>query len=372
MRSIRITDRIRLDRDVEVTMRDGVRLMANIFRPAEEQPVPVVMSVTPYGKDVMPDRVHMILMRLSGVRFGELECSSWTGFEAADPLFWVRAGYGVMQTDVRGMHASEGHAGVLTDEDARDYYDLVEWAAHQPWATGAVGLIGVSYLAMSQWRAAALRPPSLRGIIPWEGVTDPLRELGYQDGVLETRFVGTWWRMRMQRGRNRRFTMAEDFPKERDRRPLDDDWWAQKRADLAAIDVPALVCASWSDHGLHTRGSFEGFERIGSREKWLFTHGRRKWETFYSQEARDLQRRFFDRYLKGEANGWERVPRVRLEVRQSRDVYLVRSEHQWPLPSARYQPLYLDARTRRLGPELPGDSATASYRATSTRARDRA
>jgi hypothetical protein len=372
MRSIRITDGIRLDRDVEVTMRDGIRLMANIFRPAEEQPVPVVMSVTPYGKDVMPDRVHMILMRISGVRFGALECSSWTGFEAPDPLFWVRAGYAVMQADVRGMHKSEGHAGVLTNEDARDYYDLIEWAAHQPWATGAIGLIGVSYLAMSQWRAAALRPPSLRGIIPWEGVTDLLRELGYQDGVLETRFVDTWWRMRMKRGRNRRFAMAEDFPKERDGRPLDDDWWAQKRPDLAAIDVPALVCASWSDHGLHTRGSFVGFERIGSREKWLFTHGRRKWETFYSQEARELQRRFFDRYLKGEPNDWESVPRVRLEVRKSRDEFLVRSEPQWPLRSASYQPLYLDARTGRLGPELPAESATVSYRATSGGARHRA
>jgi len=88
------------------------------------------------------------------------------------------------------MHKSDGRAGVLSDRDAQDYSELIEWAASQSWSTGAVGLLGVSYLAMSQWRVAALRPPSLRAICPWEGVTDLLRELGYQDGVPETGFVG--------------------------------------------------------------------------------------------------------------------------------------------------------------------------------------
>jgi uncharacterized protein len=347
MKSIRIERDVVLDRDVEVVMRDGVRLMANVFRPSVDRPCPVVMSVTPYGKDVLPDWIHMTLMRLTGVRFGHLACSKWTGFEAPDPVFWTRAGFVVMQADVRGMHKSEGHAGVLTDLDAQDYYDLIEWAARQPWSSGAVGLVGVSYLCMSQWRAAALRPPSLRAMIPWEGVTDLLRELAYQDGVRETSFIATWWRFRMKRGRNRQFAMAEDFLAERDRHPLDDSWWARKRPRLDAIDVPALVCASWSDHGLHTRGSLEGFERIGSRDKWLFTYGRRKWETFYSSEARDLQRRFLDHFLKDEDNDWERTPRVRLEVRKARDDYDVRFESHWPLPTVAYTPLYLDAKTRR-------------------------
>jgi predicted acyl esterase len=361
-----------VDGDIQVRARDGVRLMVNVFRPAGDRPSPVVLSVTPYGKDVLPDWIGMTLMRLSGVRFGRLDCSSWTGFEAPDPLFWTRAGFAVVQADVRGMHKSEGHAGVLTDQDAQDYYDLIEWAASQPWSTGPVGLLGVSYLCMSQWRVAALRPPSLKAIIPWEGVTDLLREFGYQDGIPETRFLPTWWRFRMQRGRNRRFAMAEDFPAERDQHPFDDDWWASKRPRLDAIDVPALVCGSWSDHGLHTRGSFEGFEDIGSRDKWLFTHGRRKWETFYSAEARDLQRRFFDRYLKGEENGWEHTPRVRLEARKTRDDYAVRWEPSWPLPATAYTPLYLDAKTGRLVEEPVADVATAQYQATGRRNRDHA
>jgi uncharacterized protein len=344
-------------------MRDGVRLSANVFRSVDAGiRAPVILSITPYGKDAMPDRSGMFFMRLAGVRFGHLDCSHWTGFEAPDPVFWTAAEYVVVQADVRGMHKSEGHAGVLTDQDAQDYYDLIEWAGSQPWSSGAVGLLGVSYLCMSQWRVAALEPPSLRAMVPWEGVTDLLREFGYQDGVPETGFLNTWWRMRMKRGRNRQFAFAEDFLKERDARPLDDEWWAEKRPRLEAIKAPALVCVSWSDHGLHTRGSFQGFERIASTEKWLFTHGRRKWETFYSYEARALQLQFFDHYLKRASNGWFETPRVRLEVRRSRNDYSVRFENQWPLPSVNYRPLYLDAKTSRMSLQPPHQESSTSYR----------
>src|SRR5260370_19859329 len=170
MESKHITSCATMDRDVPVAMRDGVLLMANVFRPFAPGPAPVLMSVTPYGKDALPDRVGTLLMRLSGVRFGKLDCSRWTGFEAPDPLFWTKAGYAVVQADTRGMHKSEGQAGVLSDRDAEDYYELIEWAARQPWSTGTVGLLGVSYLAVSQWRAPALRPPSLKALCPWEGV----------------------------------------------------------------------------------------------------------------------------------------------------------------------------------------------------------
>jgi predicted acyl esterase len=342
-------------------MRDDVRLMANVFRPAKTVRVPVIMSVTPYGKDKTPDWLGMLLMRLAGVRFGSLDCSRWTGFEAPDPVYWSQAGYAVVQADVRGMHKSEGHAGVLRDVDARDYYDLIEWAARQPWSTGEVGLLGVSYLAMSQWRVAALRPPSLKAICPWEGVTDLLREFGYQDGIPETGFVGIWWKFRMERGRNVRFAMGEDFPADRDAHPLDGEYWAAKRPELEDIQVPALVCASWSDQGLHTRGSLEGFERIGSRQKWLYTHGRRKWETFYAPEAREVQRRFFDRFLKGESNRWDETPTVRLEVRQSRDLCDVRAEPNWPLKHVNYTPFFLDARSHLLRAQAQVEESSVSF-----------
>ena len=97
-------------RDLAVPMRDGVRLFANLFRPAAEDRFPVIMSVTPYGKDKLPDRLATLLMRLAGVKFGTLKCSPLTGFESPDPVHWVQQGYAVLQADVRGMHKSEGHA----------------------------------------------------------------------------------------------------------------------------------------------------------------------------------------------------------------------------------------------------------------------
>ena len=249
---------------------------------------------------------------------------------------------------------------MLTNVDAEDYAELIDWAARQPWSTGAIGLLGVSYFAMSQWRVAALQPPALRAIVPWEGASDLLREFAYQDGVVETGFIGVWWKNRMQRGRNRRFPMAEDFPADRDVHPLDDAYWAGKRPALERIECPALVCAGWADQGLHTRGSLEGFERIGSAEKWLFTHGGRKWETFYSPEAKHVQRRFLDRYVKGERNGWEAAPRVCLAVRRNRDTVRLRQADAWPIPVS-YTPLFLDAANGTMAPELPSAASVASY-----------
>jgi predicted acyl esterase len=87
--------------------------------------------------------------------------------------------------------------------------------------------------------------------------------------------------------------------------------------------------ASWSDQGLHTRGSIETFERISSTQKWLFTHGRKKWETFYGEEALSWQERFPDHFLR-DINGMDRTPR--LEVRKACYAQNVRSDESWPPP----------------------------------------
>jgi predicted acyl esterase len=353
-----------LQRNISVPMRDGACLFANLFRPPADGPWPVIMSVTPYGKDKLPDRLREFFMRLSGVKFGKRNRSRWAGFESPDPPHWVENGYTVVQADVRGMHRSEGQAGVLRPLDARDYYDLIEWAAVQPWCTGSIGLMGVSYLAMSQWHVAALKPPHLRAIVPWEGATDLYRELAFHGGIPETRFVPTWFKNRIQRGRNRRFPLAEDFLAERECHLLDDAYWSSKRPILEDIEVPALVCASWSDHGLHTRGSIEGFERISSREKWLFTHGRRKWETFYGDEALAFQKRFLDCFLRGADNGMIGEPRVRLEVRKSYYRHEVRREDNWPIASVRPVRLFLCASTLELRREPIEEESRVQYRST--------
>lgn len=109
-----------LERDLAVLRRDGVRLFANLFRPTDTDAHPVIMSVTPYGKDKLPDRLSNFFMRLSGVKFGKVNCSPLTGFESPDPVYWVRQGYAVVQADVRGKYKSEGRAGVLRQQDAEE------------------------------------------------------------------------------------------------------------------------------------------------------------------------------------------------------------------------------------------------------------
>jgi len=218
---------------------------------------------------------------------------------------------------------------------------------------------------MSQWRVAALKPAHLRAFVPWEGATDLYREFALHGGIPETKFSQIWAFRRIKLGHNPRFPMAEDFLSERAAHPLDDAYWASKRPILENIEVPALVCASWSDHGLHTRGSVIGFERISSKQKWLFTHGRKKWETFYGEEALGWQKRFLDHFLRDVDNGMDRVPMVRLEVRKAFYQQEVRNEQNWPLPSVHPAPLYICANTGSLQTEPVSSEGTVRYQSTS-------
>jgi putative CocE/NonD family hydrolase len=156
--------------------------------------------------------------------------------------------------------------------------------------------------------------------------------------------------------------MGEDFLGDSRRHPLDDAYWAAKRPDVDAIDVPALVAASWSDHGLHTRGTLLAYEQLGGL-KWLVVHGRRKWETYYSAEALELQRRFLDHFLKAVSVDWPDEPAVRYELRHTRTRYRVRTSTHWPLPHATLQTLYLDATSMSLTLQPNTLAATASYTA---------
>jgi len=225
--------------------------------------------------------------------------------------------------------------------------------------------MGVSYLAMSQWYVACLKPPHLCAIVPWEGATDMYREMAFHGGIPETKFVPLWFKNRIRRGRNRRFPLSEDFLEERERHPLDDEYWETKLPILENIEVPVLICASWSDQGLHTRGSIEAFKRVPSKQKWLFTHGRKKWETFYSDEALAYQKRFLDHFLLDLDNGQDRVRKVRLEIRKAFYQQNVRFEECWPLAYVQPLQLFLRADTFSLQSEPVTSESKVEYLSTS-------
>ncbi|MEZ0365919.1 CocE/NonD family hydrolase [Mycobacterium sp. pUA109] len=337
------------ERDVSVKMPDGCVLSVNVFRPDRSGEYPVILSVTPYGKDVGPRgwlvaasaKTTFEMLPEHGSESGFVRVSEVTSFEAPDPAFWVPAGYVVIVADVRGYFKSRGFPRIFHPKDARDCYELIEWAARQPWSAGNVGLSGVSYLAISQWYTAAQRPPHLRAIIPWQGVSDLCRDVLFHGGIPETKFTRDWMKV-MRVGA--RYPNPMLYPQTL--------WIGQRKffrlvqrlfpaPDLENIDVPALICATWSDQGLHTRGSFEGYSHVKSVNKWLYTHGRKKWEVFYSEEGVRAQKKFFDFFLKNIANGMLEVPRVRIEVRETRDKWEARYEDKWPLRRTRYVDLHL-------------------------------
>lgn len=273
-----------IERDVPVPVRGGVTIYADVFRPEDEHPVPPLIAWSPYGKHIegqlttrYPD---------CGVTPGQL--SRYTAFESPDPVYWVARGYAVVNADIPGTWYPGGDATFLSPDEAACGHDLVEWAGTQPWSNGKVGMSGVSYLASSQWAIAATNPPHLAAINPWEGGSDTYREVVRHGGIPETYFwpyIGQRWGYGTGR--------MEDLAAETAAHPFFDEFWSSKVADLTAITAPAYVVASWSDQGLHTRGTFEGFKWIGSEHKWLEAHGRKKWAYYYDPGSLKRQEVFF-------------------------------------------------------------------------------
>jgi hypothetical protein len=325
--------------DVPVRMSDGVTLRLNLFRPQREGPLPVLLSAHPYGKDAVPKRKrgHWSLNKQFRImnQPEPLRISDQTSWEAPDPVWWAQQGYAVINLDTRGGGHSEGRGDLLSDQEADDIAEVIAWAAGQPWSTGRVGMLGVSYLALSQYKVAALNPPALKAICPWEGFTDAYRDFFTPGGVVENGFARVWLFLT---GRVAR--LKTNYAATRREHLLRDAWWESLTPDLSKISVPILECTSFSDNNLHSLGSMRAFQRAGSAERHAYAHRGPKWATFYGEEARQTQLAFFDRHLR--ERDVAPLPPMRLEVRDRRDhVVEVRDEQEWPLQRTDWRPLHL-------------------------------
>ena len=133
--------RLRVERNISIPMRDGIRLACDIFRPKEPGRYPCLIARTPYSK---------------------------TGNEHNYQTFarlYATQGYVVIVQDVRGKHMSEGVFDPYINEGS-DGHDTIEWAGTQPWCTGKVGMVGFSYLGSCAWLAAPHRSRYLKTIVP--------------------------------------------------------------------------------------------------------------------------------------------------------------------------------------------------------------
>jgi predicted acyl esterase len=345
---------ILLERDVPLKLRDGVTIYTDVFRPVDGAPCPAILALSPYGKEIGSQWLDDVPMR-AGVP--KKATSGLQKFEGPDPAYWVNQGYAVINPDVRGAYNSEGVVLFFGSDYGRDGADIVEWAAAQDWCNGKVGMSGNSWLAISQWFTAAQNPPHLAAIAPWEGLNDCYREVATRGGVLMTEFV----KFLTESFATTESGGIEDTMSTMNEYPLMNEYWGDKTADLEAITVPAYIVASYNNQ-IHTNGTFEGYNRISSTEKWLRVHNTSEWPDYYDSAHVEDLRKFFDHYLKGIDNGWGNTPKVRLSVLNpgGKDI-IDRVESEWPLARTEYKKLYLNAANGRLSGGAISAESSVSY-----------
>jgi uncharacterized protein len=378
-----VRDGMRIDWDVTITMDDGLALSADVFRPVAPGQYPVILSYGPYAKGLAfqegyPSAWNRMVAEHPDVAAGST--NQYQSWEVVDPEKWVPDGYVCVRVDSRGAGRSPGFIDPFSPRETRDFYECIEWAGVQPWSNGKVGLNGISYYGINQWQVATLQPPHLAAMCIWEGSADWYRDMTHHGGILST-FWANWYDMQVktvqyglgERGPRNRVTgqlvcgdvtlpdrelaaNRADFGDTILAHPLDDAYHRERSPQWDKITVPFLSAANWGGQGLHPRGNYEGFARAASKQKWLEAHGIEHWTHFYTDYGVNLQKRFFAHFLKGEDTGWNRQPKVQLQVRHP-ERFVERHENEWPLARTLWTPFHLHGRTSQLLP-TPVNTAT--------------
>jgi hypothetical protein len=385
-----ISEGMRIEWDVPISMDDGVVLRCDVFRPLDDEPHPVILSSGPYGKWLHFSDGFTPQWERFRKAYPEVLCNSsnqYQNFEVNDPERFVPDGYVVIRVDSRGTGRSPGFLDIWSAREARDLAACIEWAGEQAWSSGKVGLSGISYLAMNQWQAAELQPSHLAAMFICEGASDYYREMTHHGGILctfskvlygpailsvqngrgkrgfQSRMNGDWVSgpqtlTEEQLGSNRRDWHADCIANGL----ATDEFWTSRMPDFSKITVPFLSLANWGGQGLHLRGNIEGFLAAASEQKWLEIHGREHWIEYYTDYGIDLQKRFFGHFLKGEDTGWSKQPRVQILVRRAGDRYVERHEQEWPLARTQWTKLYVNGKDHSLASEPIAEGASITYR----------
>jgi putative CocE/NonD family hydrolase len=354
-----------IEKHLQVPMRDGVLLATDVYRPAGAGPFPVVMMRLPYNKE------QPALLFLAG-----------------DILRVAQAGYAVVVQDCRGTWASEGEFSPYFQE-AEDGADAIAWAAAQAWSTGDVGMMGASYYGATQWLAATQAPPALKAIAPFITTDQYFEKWTYQGGAFQLGFMLQWASVtfgvaeavrRLMRGAGDAAGVGSaigaadavaanywhlplcELPEVANLTPYVKDWLAHPDYDdywrAAApcehyenITTPALNFGGWYD--LFLGGTLANYAAMKGRTPQKLVIG--PWVHGYNggvyparnfglmahdgvADVTAMQTRWFDHFLKGEANGVLDEPPVKIFV-MGPDVW--REEADWPLPDTDWQQWYL-------------------------------
>ena len=364
-----IVDGMVIDWQVPVPMPDGAVLRADVYRPIEQDRYPVVLSHGVYAKGLPFNgsvyRMQWEKLLSKDPSVSEGSTNKYQAWEVVDPERWVPHGYVVVRVDSRGAGWSPGFLDPRSPREYEDVSASVEWAGTREWSNGKVGIAGISYYAVMGWAAAARQPEHLAALIAWEGFNDQYRDAFYHGGIL-SEFTRRWQPNQInpiQYGQGARapinpntgqsvagpVTLSEeqlaanrsDYFAIIKQHPLYDDWHQARSIDLSRVEVPLLTAANWGGQGIHPRGNFNGFMYAASTDKWLEVHGDTHWTHFYSSYGRDVQKRFFDCFLKDVDNGWKETPRVQLNIRHPGERFVWRGEDEWPLARTAFTQYHL-------------------------------
>ena len=338
--------------NVKTPMRDGVNLSSDIYFPRDRSgPFPVILSRTPYNN------------------MAELA--------VANAPLYTQNGYVYVAQDVRGRHDSDGEFYPWVNE-FNDGYDTVEWIGAQSWCDGNVGMVGSSYLGNVQWQAAAMGSRFLKTIVP-RVIGHNLHESPhYQAGAFQLGWTATWTlRMDGRTAQNidlynwdqlfptlplRDLVEAagKDMPYYQDwvDHPDYDDYWKTLAIEerYQDIKIPVLQMGGWYD--FFTAGTFNNF--VGMRQRagsdlsranqkavvgpWIhypltLTHaGEMDFGKASVLDLQEIELRWFDRWLRGNANGIDSEPPLTVFVM---GINQWRDEHEWPLARTEFTPYYL-------------------------------
>ena len=323
---------VTMEKDVMITMRDGVRIAVDVFRPNVSGEFPAILAADAYQKD---------LAYLPAVPIFHMR-------ETNDVDWFVSRGYVYVHMDIRGTgHSVEGEWQYWSREEQYDLYDCVEWIAQQPWCTGKVGTIESHCL------------PGLNGsrrlqlLLIWRA-SCPLTVAPTCIGTSSTT-AGLWrWGFHL-RGTSSRFGRTTAWESTAPIPTWADGTWPgtssiTRRVTTSGRPV-APICRRSSARssasavlhkiGLHLRGNIRGYEEVKGPKKLLLCHGEidgDEMAIFNSPEMRQLLLRWYDHWLKGNDTGLMDEDPVTVFVRGTNRY---RPEKEWPLPQTEYRNLYL-------------------------------
>jgi uncharacterized protein len=334
-------DGVTVDRDVFITVRDGVRIAVDIYRPTELQDgkYPTLYAMSAYQKDL----VGMPALPI----FPWRECG---------PIEWyVKRGYVYVLADARGTGKSEGIWRLHDRAEQEDMYDTIEWIAAQAWSNGRVGMIGQSYYGLNQWLAAVQNPPHLTCIAPYDAFVDPYRDEYFHGGILSSGMLTNWtFRTRGNQalgpgGRKSLEKLQIDPTLVMLEHPINDEFWQERASfwQLDQIQIPVFSIGNWGKNALHLRGNILGYETVNSPKKLLIEAGARPESLSIAKALMDFESvefheevlaPWYDYWLKGEETGVMDEPPVKLFVHGRDEWY---SSDSWPLKDVEYVPYYL-------------------------------